>query len=99
MSRWLQQQVVPKFPKLTVFDVLQMSSGVQPTVSSCKSWVATNGLTHPVLRDKPGGIAPTFGLSLSDVLVVDGNMKIVFKGQVVDTLSENQLLNVLNALP
>jgi hypothetical protein len=99
VSRWLQQKVIAQLANVTFFDVLETSSGMQLSTSTCKSWVSSNGLTHDVLRDKSGGIESTFGMSLSDVMVVDGNMKIVFKGQVVDTLSENQLLNALNALP
>ena len=98
MSRWLQQQVVPNYPNLTVLDVLMTSSGVSQSASTCKSWVSSNSLTHPVLRDKSGGIQSAYGMVLGDVVVVDRNLKIVFKGQVTDTLSSNQMLNVLSQL-
>ena len=98
MSRWLQQKVVPQYPDVTIFDVLETSYGVQQNASTCQSWTQSNGLSHTVLRDNSSGIEQTFGMSLSDVLVVDRNLKIVFKGQVVDSLSENQLLNALGQL-
>ena len=101
MSRWLQQQVQPQHPTLQIFDVLEATSGVmQVSASTCQSWVYTNGLSHPVLRDKggSGSIAQTLGLQLKNFIIVDRYLKIVFKGPVTTTLDQNQVLNVLNQL-
>ena len=97
MSSWLQDEWTTTYPDLTLFDVLEANSGVQASASTCNNWVQLNSLSHPVLRDKAGGIGQTFGMQLSDVLVVDRNFKIVFKGQVVEK-DQQSLLDALGQL-
>jgi hypothetical protein len=92
---------MPQHPTLQIFDALEADSGVmQVSSSTCKSWVYTNSLTHPVLRDTAGAgsIAQTLGLQLKNFIIVDRYLKIVFKGPVTTTLDQNQVLNVLNQL-
>ncbi len=100
MSRWLQQ-LVPQYPEVTFFDVLAADSGVaQVDAATCNQWVSTNGLTHPVLRD-PGGtnsFASTLAVETKDLVILDRNLKIVFKGRATDTFALSQLIPVLNGL-
>jgi len=101
VSRWLQQQVLPQYPDVELFDALEATSGVmQVSASTCKSWVYTNGLSHTVLRDTTvsTSIANALGLKLKSFIIVDRYLKIVFKGPVTTTLDQNQVLNVLSQL-
>lgn len=101
MSRWLQQQVQPKYPDVEIFDALEAEYGYyQVDAATCKSWMYTNSLTHPVLRDTggAGSIAQTLGLQVKDIIIVDRYIKIVFKGRVTTTLDQNQVLNALGQL-
>lgn len=102
MSRWLQQQVQPQYPNVQILEALEATSGIlQVSSSTCNSWVYTNGLSHPVLRDKGGAdsIAQILGLKLKNMIIVDRQLKIKFKGPVTTTLDQNQVLNVLGQLP
>jgi hypothetical protein len=100
VSRWLQQQILPKYPDLALFDVL-LAYGMQRSASACQSWMAQNGLTHPVLRDKAGtgSIASTYSMGLSDLMIMNRDLKIVFKARVTDTLAMNKVLSTLGQLP
>ncbi len=92
--------MVPKYPNVTFLDVLLTSGGVQASSSACQSWTNSNNLTHPVLRDKgSGGIALTYKMGLSDIMIVDRNIKIVFKAHVTDTLAMAQVSKALSLLP
>lgn len=101
MSRWLQQQVQPKHPQLVILEVLAASYGYyQVSTGTCKAWMTKNSLSHPVLRD-PGGsasVAQTLGLKVKDVLVVDRQMEVVYRGSVTTQFDQSQVLGVLGGL-
>jgi len=102
VSRWLQQQIQPQYPDVEILEVLEATYGIlQVSSSTCQSWVYTNSLTHPVLRDVggTGSVAQTLALQLKSLVIVDRYLKIKFKGPVTTTLDQNQVLNVLSQLP
>jgi hypothetical protein len=82
--------------------VLAADFGYYPVdASTCDSWIYKNSLTHPVLRDKggAGSIAALLGLQVKDMLLVDRQLKIVFKGHVSSSFDQGQVLSALNNLP
>ena len=102
MSRWLQQTVQPKFPDVEILEAFTRVGDSYPVdAGTCNQWVTKNGVTHPVLRDKgtTTSIDGTLGLQLKDIMVVDRNLKIVFKEYVADQFGLNKVLGVLNSLP
>ncbi len=101
MSRWLQQQVQAQYPEVQILEVLVADSGVaQVDADTCHSWMETNGVTHPVLRDPAGAssVASLLALEAKDVMIVDRVLKIVYKGRVTDTLGQSQVIGVLGGL-
>jgi hypothetical protein len=101
VSRWLQQQVQPQYPDVQIFEVLSDESGYnQVDEKTCLSWMDTNGVTHPVLRDLvgSGSVTTTLNLQVKDMMVVDRSLKIVYKGQVADGFAYNKVLNTLSQL-
>jgi hypothetical protein len=101
VSRWLQQQVQPKYPQAKIFEVLEASYGQYPVnVSTCNDWVSKNGVTHPVLRDQadPNSVAKILGLKVKDIIVLDRYLKIKFKGPVTGPFEQNQVLSVLSGI-
>jgi hypothetical protein len=84
-----------------ILEALEADYGYyQVSVSTCDSWVYTNSLTHPVLRDlgNASSIAQTLALPVKEMIIVDRQLKIVFKGRVTTTFDQNQVLNVLGNL-
>jgi len=101
VSRWLQQQVQPQYPDVEILEALEATSGVmQVSSSTCKSWVYAGGLTHPVLRDTTAStsVAASLALKEKNFVIVDRQLKIVFKGPVTTTLDQNQVLTLLSQL-
>lgn len=73
----------------------------QIDAATCNQWVSKNGVSgRPVLRDLTGAasIEKTLSLALQDLMVVDRQLKIVFRGHVADTLQQNQVLTLLGSL-
>jgi hypothetical protein len=101
VSRWLTQQVQPQFPDVVVLEALEADFGsIQVSKSTCDEWVYKNSVGHPVLRDigGQGSIAISLGLKVKNFVIMDRQLKIVFKGPVTTTLDQNQVLNVLSQL-
>lgn len=69
--------------------------------ATCESWIYKNSLTHPVLRDAggSGSIAALLGLQVKDMMLLDRQLKIVFKGHVASSFDQGQLLSALSNLP
>jgi hypothetical protein len=73
----------------------------QIDAGTCNLWVSKNSVAgRPVLRDLTGAasIEKTLGLALQDVMILDRQLKIVFRGHVADTLQQNQVLTLLGSL-
>jgi hypothetical protein len=101
VSRWLQQQIQPQFPDVQILEVLAADSGFyQVNETTCKEWMTTNSLSHPVLRDKgqSGSIAAILAMEVKDLMVVDRRLKIVYKGRVTDQFAQNKVMNTLSQL-
>lgn len=101
MSRWLQQTIQPKFPDVVLLEAFtRVGSSYPVDVATCNQWVSKNGVTHPVLRDKgtTTSIGGALGLQLKDIIVVDRNLKIVFRQYVADQFGLNSVLSALNGL-
>jgi hypothetical protein len=101
VSRWLQQQVQSKYPQAKIIEALEASYGQYPVdVKTCNDWISTNSLTHTVLRDTgvAGSVAMALGMKLKDMMVLDRNLKILFRGQVTGPFEQNQVLSVLSGV-
>jgi hypothetical protein len=101
VSRWLQQQIQPQYPEVQILEVLEADGGfAQVDADTCYAWMQTNGVTHPVLRDRGGAtsVASLLVLQAKDILVTDRFMKIVYKGRVTDTLGQSQVKGILGGL-
>jgi hypothetical protein len=73
----------------------------QIDAKGCDTWVQQNSVTHPVLRDpaKPNpSISSVLNLKLQDLMVLDRQLKIAFRGHVTDALGQNQVLTILGNL-
>jgi hypothetical protein len=82
-------------------EVLESDDGYYlVTEAVCKDWVSTNSVSHPVLREKvdQGSIAKLMGMEVKEMLVVDRQLKIVFKGQVTDGFAQTKVLSTLSQL-
>lgn len=87
---------------MKVFEALAAVYGVyQVGADTCSAWETTNGTTHPVLRDTsgPSSVAGALNMKVKDLVVLNKDLKIVFKGQVTGPFEQNQVLSVLNNLP
>jgi hypothetical protein len=101
VSRWLQQQVQPQHPDVEILEVFTAVSGYYPVdAATCNQWLSKTGATHPVLRDKGGAssVEQTLSLQLKDMMVLDRNLKIVYRQYVASTFTENQVLSTLGQL-
>jgi len=100
VSRWLQQTLQPQHPDVQILEAFTRVGSYYPVdVATCNSWVNKTGITHPMLRDRePTSIYGALGLKMKDILVVDRNLKIVFKQNVVDQFGLNKVLSVLSGL-
>jgi len=73
----------------------------QVDAATCNQWVSKNGISgRPVLRDLTGAasIEKTLALTLQDMMILDRQLKIVFRGHVTDTPQQNQVLTLLGSL-
>lgn len=102
MSRWLQQNVQPQYPNVALFEILEADYGYyQVDQGTCHEWMSDNGLSHPVLRDRgqEDSIAELLDLEEKEMMVLDRQLKIVYKGRVTDSFAQNAVLEALSQLP
>jgi hypothetical protein len=106
VSRWLQQTAQPQHPDVQILEAFTRVGSYYPVdIATCNQWVTKTGITHPMLRDKEFpqpttklSIYGALGLKMKDIIVVDRNLKIVFKQNVVDQFGLNKVLSVLSGL-
>ncbi len=74
--------------------------GYSVSTSTCSNWWSTNNLVHTLLRDKGGaqGIGGALKMSPYDILVLDRQLKIVFRGRVDTSSGKKGVLSAIAGL-
>jgi len=83
-----------------ILEPLMAEYGFPPSKSTCAEWVSNNSLDHPVLRDRADdtSIATLLAMAADEVIVLDRQLKIVYRGSLESSVGKSQVLNVLSTL-
>jgi len=71
--------VKAQYPTALVIEIKKTSAGQPISTSTCNQWVSTFNTTHMLLRDD-GSAATALGLANYDLLVLNPDLKIVYRG-------------------